>query len=42
VAVDGKVNHDAAWYYPSPSPAASEIKDMVAFWHGVKVEPAGD
>ncbi|HUE68449.1 MAG TPA: DUF427 domain-containing protein [Candidatus Acidoferrum sp.] len=42
VAVDGKVNRDAAWYYPSPSPAASEIKDMVAFWHGVKVERAGD
>ena len=42
VAVDGKVNHDAAWYYPTPSPAASQIKDRVAFWRGVKVEPTGD
>ena len=40
VAVDGKVNSDAAWYYPEPSEAASMIKDRVAFWHGVKVEPA--
>jgi uncharacterized protein (DUF427 family) len=40
VVVDGKVNKDAAWYYPEPSKAASRIKDHVAFWHGVKVEPA--
>jgi uncharacterized protein (DUF427 family) len=38
VTVDGKENKDAAWYYPSPRPAAAEIKDHVAFWHGVKVE----
>jgi len=38
VVVDGKVNSDAAWYYPDPSPAAAQIKDRVAFWHGVKVE----
>lgn len=37
VVVNGKVNRDAAWYYPDPSPAAAEIKDYVAFWHGVKV-----
>jgi len=42
VAVNGKVNPDAAWYYPSPSPAAAEIKDRIAFWHGVKVEPADE
>jgi uncharacterized protein (DUF427 family) len=42
VAVDGRVNHDAAWYYPSPSPAAAQIKDRVAFWRGVKVEPTGE
>ena len=35
--VEGKVNRDAAWYYPDPSAAASEIKDYVAFWRGVKV-----
>ena len=39
VAVDGTTNRDAAWFYPSPKPAAAEIKDYVAFWHGVKVEP---
>jgi len=38
VIVDGKVNKDAAWYYPAPKPAAEEIKDRVAFWRGVKVE----
>ena len=38
VKVNGEVNKDAAWYYPEPKPAAKEIKDYVAFWHGVKVE----
>lgn len=37
--VDGQVNKDAAWYYPSPKEAAANIKDYVAFWKGVKVEP---
>jgi uncharacterized protein (DUF427 family) len=37
VMVEGKENRDAAWYYPSPKEAASEIKDHVAFWHGVHV-----
>lgn len=36
--VDGKVNDNAAWYYPTPSSAASKIAGRVAFWHGVKVE----
>jgi len=35
--VNGKTNADAAWYYPSPKSGASEIKDYVAFWKGVKV-----
>ncbi len=35
--VDGKENKDAAWYYPSPEPAAQNIKDYIAFWRGVKV-----
>jgi uncharacterized protein (DUF427 family) len=35
--VDGRRNRAAAWYYPSPSPAARAIKDHVAFWHGVTV-----
>jgi uncharacterized protein (DUF427 family) len=36
--VDGHHNTDAAWYYPEPSERASEIKDYVAFWKGVKIE----
>jgi len=38
VAVDGEVNRGAAWYYPDPSSAASEISGYIAFWRGVKVE----
>ena len=37
--VNGKQNKDAAWYYPKPKEAAKEIKDRVAFWKGVSVEP---
>jgi uncharacterized protein (DUF427 family) len=37
VEVDGKLNADAAWYYPDPKPAAASIKDRIAFWRGVKV-----
>lgn len=37
LTVDGKTNPDAAWYYPDPKPAASQIKDRVAFWKGVQV-----
>lgn len=37
--VNGKSNPDAAWYYPTPSKAAAQIKDHVAFWRGVRVEP---
>lgn len=35
--VDGEKNIDAAWYYPEPMEAAAEIKDYVAFWHGVEI-----
>lgn len=35
--VEGQKNEDAAWYYPNPKDAASEIKEYVAFWKGVKV-----
>jgi uncharacterized protein (DUF427 family) len=38
VVVDGKVNANAAWYYPAPKEAASNIKDRIAFWHGVEVQ----
>ena len=37
IRVNGKVNRDAAWYYPSPKYAAEKIRDYVAFWHGVEV-----
>lgn len=32
VVVDGERVKNAAWYYPDPSDAASEIKDHVAFY----------
>jgi len=38
LVVDGQVNKDAAWYYPSTKPDADEIKGYVAFWRGVQVE----
>ena len=38
IVVDGKVNADAAWYYPAPKDAAKNIQDRVAFWRGVTVE----
>jgi uncharacterized protein (DUF427 family) len=38
VAVNGQTNENAAWFYPSPKPEAAQIRDYVAFWHGVKVE----
>jgi len=37
IAVDGEVNKDAAWYYPSPKDAAKQITGYVAFWRGVQV-----
>jgi uncharacterized protein (DUF427 family) len=40
IEVDGERNDAAAWVYPNPKPAAAEIKDHVAFWHGVEVRPA--
>lgn len=37
IAVGGTVNKDAAWYYPEPKSAASQIKGRIAFWKGVNV-----
>ena len=37
IEVAGQVNRGAAWYYPSPKPAAKNIKDHIAFWRGVQV-----
>lgn len=39
IEVDGQVNRDAAWYYPTPKPAAAEIAGRIAFWGGVTVTP---
>jgi len=38
VVVDGNVNKDAAWYYPTPKDAAQQITGYIAFWRGVQVE----
>lgn len=37
VVVEGRVNADAAWVYRDPRPAASAIRDHLAFWKGVQV-----
>ncbi len=42
IVVDGKLNTDAAWYYPEPTPEAHRIAGRVAFWRGVRVAPVGD
>ena len=41
VRVGDETNTDAAWYYPRPFPAARQIADRVAFWHGVEVTGDG-
>ena len=38
LVVDGKVNKDAAWYYPETKEAARHVEGYVAFWKGVTVE----
>jgi uncharacterized protein (DUF427 family) len=38
IVVEGQVNKDAAWYYPSTKPEADEIKGYIAFWRDVQVE----
>ncbi len=37
VEVDGQLNRNAAWYYPTPKDAAKAIRGRIAFWHGVEV-----
>lgn len=39
IEVDGQSNSGSAWFYPAPKDAAKNIKDYVAFWRGVRVEP---
>lgn len=38
IVVNGEVNKDAAWYYPSTKDAAKKIEGYIAFWKGVTVE----
>lgn len=37
VVVEGKVNRDACWFYPTAKDAAKNIEGYVAFWKGVEV-----
>lgn len=37
VVVDGKVNENAAWYYPDPPEIVDRMKNYVAFWNGVEI-----
>lgn len=37
--VAGKINQDAAWFYPHPKDAAKQIEGRVAFWRGVQIVP---
>ncbi|MBI2969989.1 MAG: DUF427 domain-containing protein [Gammaproteobacteria bacterium] len=37
VEVGGRVNRDAAWFYPQPKEAVRNIQAYVAFWRGVEV-----
>jgi len=39
VHVGDQKNADAAWYYPQPKDAAAQIRDHIAFWRGVTVQP---
>lgn len=36
IVIDDSINHDAAWYYPEPKQEALNIKNYIAFWHGVE------
>jgi len=37
LAVDGRENRDAAWFYPETKQAADNIRGRIAFWKGVEV-----
>ncbi|MDH5606172.1 MAG: DUF427 domain-containing protein [Anaerolineae bacterium] len=39
VMVNDNLNKDAAWYYPNPSVPAALIKNYIAFWRGIVIEP---
>ncbi len=35
--VNGELNADAVWYYPTPKAGAEQVLGHVAFWKGVTV-----
>jgi uncharacterized protein (DUF427 family) len=37
IAVDGQLNFDAAYQYPSPEVSVDKIRNYFAFWKGVKI-----
>lgn len=37
ITVDDQVNENAAWVYKTPKTEAANIKNYLAFWHGVTV-----
>jgi uncharacterized protein (DUF427 family) len=37
LVVNGEVNKDAVWTYPSPKDAAKKIAGYLAFWKGVEI-----
>ncbi len=39
IQINSEQNPDAAWTYTDPKPKASNIKDHIAFWKGVVIEP---
>lgn len=37
IVVEGEVNEEACWYYPTPNKEASRIKDYFAFWKNIEI-----
>jgi uncharacterized protein (DUF427 family) len=37
LSVNGQINMDAAWYYPSPKETAKNISNYIAFWKDVEI-----
>ena len=35
--VNGELNSDAVWYYPTPKAGAEQVQGRVGFWKGVIV-----
>lgn len=41
LTVAGETNRDSVFFYPEPKAEAESIRDRVAFWRGVMVQPKG-